>query len=590
MGENRGWSWVAEDGAEHKVSEDELTFALSSEELPAYILVCRDDWAEWLPAMQVAELRWALPAGQADTPRKPELLSGGVRDNPPLGAYKTLKFRAKEIAAGRISPQFETALALSPAQPRVSRGAAALTPYSETDADEPTVQLEAEDLQEGNEVADALTAAQAQYAMERSRSLSAAQPPPATATPPLATRATVPPRSLQGLGMRQHGVRPNAAAKGSRTWLIAGVAVVVAAGGVGAFFATRKAQPPPVVVEVAPPAAAPAEPSAEAVSACRIHQGPARLGEFAKADLRPGVAALASGKIAVGYGQTSRYAMGLVVDPKNLTTEKTFSDYQNSPLLSVTPRVTGSAAEFLLERAASPLQSARTIPATPPFTLGVYHGTLSVRADKGQNAETIWNSPFETFSVPEVVRVTAKHHATATRGGGERGAVLVGTLQENGKPLGALSKVASAAERVGEPSLAISPPGSKSPQLLVGFSGGAQSSRESLYVARSVPPALPQNAQPLPIEGAPLGDPSVGALSDGSFVVQWSEGTPGRQSVNVALFHEDLTLVGSPIRVSGSGVDARDGTIFVGQDSVLSLYMVRNGQNNEMWAAVLKCE
>ena len=106
---NQEWSWVAEDGTEHAVDESELTFALSSEELPPHILVHKSGWGQWLPAMQVAELQWALPAGRSDNARTPE---SGDKPAPPLAQYPGVKKRARDIARGKIDPASESALSL----------------------------------------------------------------------------------------------------------------------------------------------------------------------------------------------------------------------------------------------------------------------------------------------------------------------------------------------------------------------------------------------------------------------------------------------------------------------------------------------
>src|SRR5688572_22435371 len=117
---NQEWSWVGEDGTEHDLDESELTFSLSSEELPAHVLVTKHGWGEWLPAMQVAELQWALPAGRSDNPRKP---SAGRRPNPPLERYPALKKRASDIASGAIDPTAESSLAMPVVQlPRAAHG------------------------------------------------------------------------------------------------------------------------------------------------------------------------------------------------------------------------------------------------------------------------------------------------------------------------------------------------------------------------------------------------------------------------------------------------------------------------------------
>jgi hypothetical protein len=96
------WRWVGEDGVEKKVDEPELIAELSSESLPNYTLVWRRGWVEWLPAMQVQELSWALPPGKSDehvTPR--EHTGAGSPPAPPLYRYPVLKRRAANLRSDK---------------------------------------------------------------------------------------------------------------------------------------------------------------------------------------------------------------------------------------------------------------------------------------------------------------------------------------------------------------------------------------------------------------------------------------------------------------------------------------------------------
>lgn len=94
----KDWRWVGEDGAEKVIHEQDLVRDLTSETLPNYTLVWRRGWAEWLPAMQVGELAWALPPGKADTPAKPREKAGAESPPaPPLYRYPVLKRRAVNL-------------------------------------------------------------------------------------------------------------------------------------------------------------------------------------------------------------------------------------------------------------------------------------------------------------------------------------------------------------------------------------------------------------------------------------------------------------------------------------------------------------
>jgi len=100
--EAQEWRWVGEDGVQTTVPESDLITRLSSEELPNYTLVWRKGWLEWLPAMQVEELAWALPPGKADEPVKARTKEGAaVPPAPPLYRYPVIKRRAGNLRSDR---------------------------------------------------------------------------------------------------------------------------------------------------------------------------------------------------------------------------------------------------------------------------------------------------------------------------------------------------------------------------------------------------------------------------------------------------------------------------------------------------------
>ncbi len=101
------WRWVGEDGAEKTVTEQELIAELSSESLPNYTLVWKKGWLEWLPAMQVAELLWALPPGKVDVPVKPREKEGALSPPaPPLYRYPVMKRRAASLKGDKPAAAF----------------------------------------------------------------------------------------------------------------------------------------------------------------------------------------------------------------------------------------------------------------------------------------------------------------------------------------------------------------------------------------------------------------------------------------------------------------------------------------------------
>jgi hypothetical protein len=136
------WSWVGEDGVEHHGSESQLTAALSAQRIAAYTLVTRARWRDWLPAMSVGELQWALPVDARDVVRAPTPLHNHPKLPPPLEDFPALKLRLKALQASTPTPV--------PSRPRSALSSSPhleLSRYANDDFDEPTVQIDAEELE-----------------------------------------------------------------------------------------------------------------------------------------------------------------------------------------------------------------------------------------------------------------------------------------------------------------------------------------------------------------------------------------------------------------------------------------------------------
>jgi hypothetical protein len=134
---DQAWSWVGEDGVEHRGSENQLTDALATGRLAPYTLVTKPEWRDWLPAMTVVELQWALPAGTADNPRRPLPRENLPKLPPPLGDYALFRQRHLNLLQFSQSPP--------PEMP--SSSGRSLPKYTSDDYDEPTVQIDAEELE-----------------------------------------------------------------------------------------------------------------------------------------------------------------------------------------------------------------------------------------------------------------------------------------------------------------------------------------------------------------------------------------------------------------------------------------------------------
>lgn len=136
------WSWVGEDGVEHHGSESQITAALSAQRLAPYTLVTRSSWRDWLPAMVVGELQWALPMGARDLVRTPLLRRNEPKLPPPLEDYPALRLRLAALQSGAMGTMPSRPRSSIPSNPHLE-----LSDYASDDFDEPTVQIDAEELE-----------------------------------------------------------------------------------------------------------------------------------------------------------------------------------------------------------------------------------------------------------------------------------------------------------------------------------------------------------------------------------------------------------------------------------------------------------
>jgi GYF domain 2 len=666
---NQEWSWVSEDGIEHPVSENELAFALSAEEIPAYALVWKSGWAEWLPAMQVAELQWALPPGRADGPRKAALSDDGVRKPPPLDRYPELKQRATDLVAGRVSPHQEPLLAASspssaplprrettPKLARITSPDRNSVPFTREDEEELTVQIDGEELERGRlnsllevdfdasavedppapqdrprvrstlESHDAVPRRMPGSLAERLRSHTSNAPPagsapsypappvtsaPSYPAPPVTSAPSYPAppvASTPSYPAPPVGSAPSYASAPSRPPLsspapskpasdpplrprkssmpIVAVLGALACGALAALwlrFGRHTPTPPP---RTAAPVAESVEAPKPRLAQCKLGRPGSMLAEWAYPKIEPGFAGVSGGtKLAVGYAQTSRYAVGLTLDPATLRAEKVFSEFQNSPLLSVVPLTSGTQLGFRPTRAAATLQSATTIDAKVPFALGWTREGFGVRRDTDSVDQLQWRSTFSTANVPSVAKLTEDLFTFTLRAGGERGNILLGKVRSSADAVGELSSLKLPDGRVGLPVMRVGPT-----RVLVAFTVGATDVRGDVYVAESKKPQLPTTARSVLHVAEGVFSPTAVELTNDSFLLQFSRGEPGNQQVVAQVYDYQFNKSGPEFLVSPKDLDAHAGALWTIAGHVLSLYMVRTDQAYALWATRLDCE
>ncbi len=341
----------------------------------------------------------------------------------------------------------------------------------------------------------------------------------------------------------------------------------------------------PLPVTSTPPPEQPLEPPRPV---CTVTTTPVAVAGWAHIGVRP-IFGRAPGerRVAVGYAQTSKLAVGLVLDVGTLNAEKPFSNYQNSPLLSVTPvtLAMGRELQFLESRAASTLQSAVYVPAKKPFILGQNKFGVAVRRE-GEADDVLWKPQWETINVPSTARVDADTHLVVLRAGGERGSILMAKVSEDGRAKGELQELAPGTTKLGLPTATTG-----RGRVVVAFEGAARATpdEQHVYLASWEGKELAGKAKAVLHFDEPV--TSVGAvpLPEGAHLVQYTLGALTEQRVLAQVISKENKTLGEPITVSPKGKDAYNGELIQVGDKVVISYMVRSGSNHEFWASTLTC-
>lgn len=327
------WLWATEAGEQHAGSEQELVTCLSSRALPAYTLVWRSGWSEWLPAMQVKELARGLPESGLCAPRSARATALGVPPPPPpIETYPMLRRWAEELqhSSGPITrregvPIWAQTVSLNEQPP------------TSAELEEITDEIPDEVLAEAARLMMEATPPKDLGIAERARRSRTSWPavilPQEPFAPPLEPPALAsfvdPSSSVFDVGAHTPSVldRTGAASEPalrprSRGWLWL-LPTAALAGGLWLTrtqwlpqVAPRSAPEPQVAVLPVRPAATVEPPPAPKVFGCRVLKRPQKLDDWSIPDSPLGLGLAPDGKrIALGYAQSRERAVGLTFDP-----------------------------------------------------------------------------------------------------------------------------------------------------------------------------------------------------------------------------------------------------------------------------------
>lgn len=615
--DTREWRWAGEDGAQTVVTEQQLIAELSSETLPSYTLVWRKGWLEWLPAMQIEELSWALPPGRADGAVKPrERGSAGQPPPPPLYRYPVLKRRAASLRSGSApGPTAEAAKPAAPEPPTAVLVPAAAPsearPADERPPPKPPDDVEDEDL---DDLESSSPSASAGLPFDDDDDLSdlgaprrplgssavyvPPHAPPTSERPlpsfddevPVIPASPAPPADLSAYADEAARTVTRARRSPGRYWVSGAVAAVSALGIALALRAGRDRateHPGSLTSAMASVAAGASGASPRPTGTCRATVAAMKLADAAEPAVQPLFAASpGSARLAVGYAESESKAVGLTIDPRTLDRDQVFHDTKTPKVASVVPTTFGGKLRFQVAREGTRLVSGRAVDASPPFSIASSpQGIVRVA---GSDVGILWALPSEDTTIPRVA-TAASSHAVALRNGGKTGPILVGWVDEGGRKQTELRTVERTEELAGTPAIAVSQDG-----LLVAFAvRGAREPTWAIALASAKQRAAPGKAIRFAIpEGGPSGEamsPSIAGLSGGRWLLTWTEGVSGNRSVRAQVLGADLAPQSSPMTVSPAGTNAGQSAAWADGASAIVLFYVQRGGGHELWGSALEC-
>ena len=331
----------------------------------------------------------------------------------------------------------------------------------------------------------------------------------------------------------------------------------------------------------------PVPPSApKALPGCHLALPAARIAASVERSVPPYAATIEKdGYLAVGIAETRSKGLGLRVDPNTLDVSAVFEEEGKDALRGVVPLSRSGALTFFVDRDDRALRSAHTIDEIPPFTLGVSDAGFS-RVVAG-SASLIWQLDSKAkITEPRSAQLGSYGYGVTFRRGGKSGQVLLGFVANDGERKSELAEVPGTPKFLGTPVIAGSSAGA-----LIAFAGrDTETDAWRIFVSRASPGALPSPARELTAgSGGGAISPTLAALGDDQWLVQWTEGSSAQYHVHVQAFSADLSPLGRSIAVSPKGANAGQGALATFAGGAATLFILTTAGHDELWGATVAC-
>ncbi|NUP07026.1 MAG: hypothetical protein HOW73_13310 [Polyangiaceae bacterium] len=343
--------------------------------------------------------------------------------------------------------------------------------------------------------------------------------------------------------------------------------------------------------EVVPPT--PAETTAPAASSepkpCWVTRQPRKWAKAASKSV-PFAMRARDSMIDLGFALDDNKAAGLRIDPKAGTAETVFSQDTKDPINSVSPLANGDG--FYVGA-----QSDRTllpVDAATPFFLVLDKTSVGAADAPDQTVEPLWKLEGESETAAEqVLRVGDAFMLTFRRGND----VYAGYFGADKKAKGELAVVSNKESEAknGKPRS-----GTNGTEVATVYAveniekkGDAEEKIWRINLAKSAVMSTPTSATTIELPpNGPGGDaiaPDIIGLSDGRWLLMWTEGTSGARAIRAQTYDKTLTPIGDPIALSPPAGSFGQAVLGVSGAYTTVAFLQAGDEGFEMWGAVLQC-
>ena len=294
-------------------------------------------------------------------------------------------------------------------------------------------------------------------------------------------------------------------------------------------------------------------------------------------------------EVLIGTATNSGAALGLKLNVTTLAANELLRETGARELLGVVPTPSATPPGFAIDRSrVGGYREWRTLPERPDWALTRTNRALYLSEQGQDRATELW--PLlagEELSRPRV-EWQAERLILLLRRGGRQGKLALGWLNAQTLERSPLRELPLRGNEVGLPSLASEPHGAAVAAAV------RAASTEPWHVelatmdwsgqTRSVAvPALRAQADRESFA------PSLAALDDTRWFLQWTEGQAGLRRVRGVTLDSEFRALGEVIALSPAAANAGGGSVLHVDEGLLSLFLVQRDDSYELWATTLSC-